>query len=70
MRTDAIEARPITDPDLYRAQIQLAREMAQFLRRNVVQGQKVLEGKGTHKWSEFPLGVYFHPHLNIVQDSE
>lgn len=41
MRTDAIESHSLTDPFLYEEKAKLARDMAQILRMNVVQGEKV-----------------------------
>lgn len=53
MRNDAIAARAITDPETYEAQTKLGMEIADVVRRNIVQGVKVpnpeneLAGKDT-----------------------
>jgi peptide chain release factor len=56
MRTDAVNARTVTDPAAYEQHIQLTREIADILRRNVVQALKVKEstGQGEEKprWSQ------------------
>lgn len=43
MRADAVEARAVSDPEAYEQRTQLAREVADVLRRNVVQAIKVPE---------------------------
>lgn len=56
MRTEALEARAITDPNLYEQKARLAREIATVLRTNIVQGIKTQEaehGIGPNTWSEF-----------------
>ena len=46
MRADAVEARAVTDPATYEQYTQLAREVADVLRRNVVQAIKVPQSGG------------------------
>ena len=43
MRQDALSASSITDPTLYQQQEQLAREIADVLRKNIVQATRVAE---------------------------
>ncbi len=43
MRNDAVGARSITSSEEYQQHVQLAQDMAVFLRRNVVQGTKSSE---------------------------
>lgn len=57
MRADAVDARTVTDPAVYEQSIQLAREIAYVLRRNVVQAIKVTDsasqGEEQDRWSEW-----------------
>lgn len=41
MREDALQARSKTDPDVYQDSIKLGHDVADVLRRNVVQARKV-----------------------------
>lgn len=41
MRNDAINAQSVTNSEEYQQHVQLARDIAVFLRRNVVQGTKI-----------------------------
>ncbi|KAF9452285.1 hypothetical protein P691DRAFT_697559 [Macrolepiota fuliginosa MF-IS2] len=43
MRDDALNARSLTNPEEYQQHIQLNKDIAVFLRRNIVQGVKVAE---------------------------
>jgi peptide chain release factor len=56
MRADAVNARAVNEPAAYEQHIQLAREIADVLRRNVVQAVKVTESadqsEERDKWSE------------------
>jgi tryptophanyl-tRNA synthetase len=55
MRADAIYARAVTDPAAYEQHVQLAREIADVLRRNIVQAIKVPEsgqGEEQDRWSK------------------
>lgn len=60
MRADAVDARAVIDPEVYEQRTQLAREIADVLRRNVVQAVKVsepvVEGEGRDKWSKGAFG--------------
>ncbi|KNZ75465.1 putative peptide chain release factor C12orf65 like protein, mitochondrial [Termitomyces sp. J132] len=47
MRNDAIAARGIIDPETYEQQNQLGREIADVLRKNIVQGVRVRNEEGT-----------------------
>lgn len=53
MRQDALVASSITDPKLYQNQEQLARDVADILRRNIIQGTKVAQDQhpGQDTWS-------------------
>jgi hypothetical protein len=44
MRNDAVNARSVINPEEYQQHIQLAKDVAVFLRRNIVQGMRVAEG--------------------------
>ncbi|TFK42986.1 RF-1 domain-containing protein [Crucibulum laeve] len=53
MRTDALNAQTATEPETYQQHIQLGREIADILRRNVVQAVKVPEpesAEGSETW--------------------
>jgi hypothetical protein len=56
MRADAVDARAVTDPAAYEQHVQLAREIADVLRRNIVQAIKVPESAGQgeqrDRWSK------------------
>ncbi|KAA1471317.1 hypothetical protein DENSPDRAFT_929468 [Dentipellis sp. KUC8613] len=53
IRQDTLDARSIVDPTAYEDKIQLSREIAQVLRRNIVQAHKVSEtssADGSETW--------------------
>lgn len=41
MRADALEAQTVTDPAVYQEKNQLGHDIANVLRKNIVQGQRV-----------------------------
>ncbi|KAF8894702.1 RF-1 domain-containing protein [Infundibulicybe gibba] len=45
MRSDALHAQSVTDPEAYREHTKLAREVALVLRRNIVQGVKIRDAE-------------------------
>lgn len=52
MKLDALAARSITAPEDYQQQIQLGREIADVLRKNVVQAVKADDPEKSDTWSE------------------
>lgn len=68
MRQDALVASSITDPKLYQNQEQLARDVADILRRNIVQGTKVAQDQHSEQdtWS-MCISMYDVPHIYILQ---
>lgn len=55
MRDDAVRARSVTSPEEYQQHIQLANDIAVFLRRNIVQGVKMAEATqdGAETWRAY-----------------
>ncbi|KAM6500882.1 RF-1 domain containing protein [Amanita muscaria] len=52
MRQDALAGREITEPGQYEQQVQLARDIAVILRKNIVQGVKEGSHSGIETWSK------------------
>ncbi|KAG6874080.1 hypothetical protein C0995_006937 [Termitomyces sp. Mi166 len=64
MRNDAVAAQAIIDPETYEQQIQLGREVADVLRKNIVQGVRVPSAEGTPEVHEtFRLRLTKHTEL-------
>ena len=62
MREDALKARSQTDPNVYQESIKLGHDVADVLRRNVVQAQRVQEARTESDkeiWRAF--GCFFFP---------
>lgn len=55
MRAHAREVRDLTDAKVYSDQLQLGREVAEVLKRNIVQGEKV--ENGTDTWRTYPISL-------------
>lgn len=55
MRDDAVKAQSVTNPEEYQQHVQLAKDIAVFLRRNIVQGVKVANASpdGSETWRGF-----------------
>ena len=68
MRQDASVASSITDPKLYQDQEQLARDVADILLRNIVQGTKVTQDQhsGQDTWRMFKY-MYDLSQIHILQ---
>ena len=63
MRQDALVGREIADRVQYDQQVQLARDMAVVLQKNVVQGVKESSHSGIETWSK----LYCHIACNFSQ---
>lgn len=61
MRSDALAATSTTAPEEYQQQIQLTRDIANVLKRNVVQAAKV-DCEETNTWSK----IYFSCRRNTI----
>lgn len=59
MREDALKARSKSDPDSYQESIKLGHDVADVLRRNVVQGQKVQEAQSESDKEIWRVFCYF-----------
>jgi hypothetical protein len=69
LRNDAVfAAEAAKDPETYERHNHLGREVADFLRKNVVQAVKVSE-QGDETWSKLSLAYILLSAHNIVQES-
>jgi len=69
LRNDAVfAAEAAKDPETYERHNQLGREVADFLRKNVVQAVKVSE-QGDETWSKLSLAYIPLSAHNVVQES-
>jgi hypothetical protein len=67
MRTDALEARSTSDPNAYAEKVKLGHDIAEVLRKNVVQAQKVGEAETESDAEVWRMYRSFFPSIILLR---
>ena len=62
MRADALEAQTVTDPAVYQEKNQLGHDIANVLRKNIVQGQRVKEAHNREEKDVWRTNTFIFAH--------